>query len=211
MTKKALIVAGGWDGHTPKETGALFAALLKGKGYDVVVSDTLASYADKALMASVDLVVPMWTMGNIKPEEEKGLLEAVEAGTGIAGMHGGMCDSFRGSLGYQFMTGGQWVSHPGNNWPEYNVQIIDREHPVTHGITDFKLYNTERYWLLVDPGVKVLDTIYFEDFGVTMPYVWTKSWGKGKVFYAAYGHSHKDFDGAEARQLCLNGMIWATR
>jgi len=211
MAKKALIVQGGWDGHTPKQCAEVFEGELKKKGYSVVVSDTLASYADKALMESVDLVVPIWTMGQIKPEEEKGLLDAVTAGTGVAGFHGGMCDSFRGNLGYQMMTGGQWISHPGGLWPEYSVQILDREHPITQGITDFKLQNTERYWLMVNPGVKVLGTIYFEDFGVNMPYVWTNTWGKGKVFYAAYGHSYKDFDGTTARELIVRGMAWATR
>lgn len=211
MAKKALIVQGGWDGHTPKQCAEVFEGELKKKGYNVVVSDTLASYADKALMESVDLVVPIWTMGQIKPEEEKGLLDAVTAGTGVAGFHGGMCDSFRGNLGYQMMTGGQWISHPGGLWPEYSVQILDREHPITQGITDFKLQNTERYWLMVNPGVKVLGTIYFEDFGVNMPYVWTNTWGKGRVFYAAYGHSFKDFDGTTARELIVRGMVWATR
>lgn len=211
MAKKALIVQGGWDGHTPKQCAEVFEGELKKKGYNVVVSDTLASYADKALMDSVDLVVPIWTMGQIKPEEEKGLLDAVTAGTGVAGFHGGMCDSFRGNLGYQMMTGGQWISHPGGLWPEYSVQILDREHPITQGITDFKLQNTERYWLMVNPGVKVLGTLYFEDFGVNMPYVWTNTWGKGKVFYAAYGHSYKDFDGPVARELIVRGMVWATR
>lgn len=211
MAKKALIVQGGWDGHTPKQCAEVFEGELKKKGYNVVVSDTLASYADKALMDSVDLVVPIWTMGQIKPEEEKGLLDAVTAGTGVAGFHGGMCDSFRGNLGYQMMTGGQWISHPGGLWPEYSVQILDREHPITQGITDFKLQNTERYWLMVNPGVKVLGTLYFEDFGVNMPYVWTNTWGKGKVFYAAYGHSYKDFDGPVARELVVRGMVWATR
>ncbi len=210
-TRKALIVQGGWDGHTPKESAAVFAQALKDKGYDVTVSDTLASYADKSLMDSLSLVVPIWTMGQIKPEEEKGLLEAVDAGVGVAGFHGGMCDSFRGSLGYQHMTGGQWVSHPGGLWPEYSVQIIDREHPITDGIKDFKLRQTERYWLIVDPGVKTLATLYFEDFGVTMPYVWTKRWGKGKVFYAAYGHTHKDFDVSEAKEIVLRGMLWASK
>ncbi|MCE9592210.1 MAG: ThuA domain-containing protein [Planctomycetes bacterium] len=209
--KKALIVQGGWDGHSPKQCAEIFAGELKKKGYDVVVSDTLASYADKALMDSVDLVVPIWTMGQIKPEEEKGLLDAVTAGTGVAGFHGGMCDSFRGNLGYQMMTGGQWISHPGGLWPEYSVQILDREHPITQGIADFKLKNTERYWLMVNPGVRVLGTIYFEDFGVNMPYIWTNTWGKGKVFYAAWGHSHKDFDGAESREVVTRGMVWATR
>ncbi len=211
MAKKALIVQGGWDGHTPKASAEVFAPLLKDKGFEVEVADTLDVYADSAKMADLSLVVPIWTMGQIKPEQEKGLMEAIDSGVGLAGFHGGMCDSFRGNIGYQFMTGGQWVSHPGNLYPQYNVQIIERDHEITRGIPDFTLRNTERYWLLVDPAVKVLATIYFEDFGVTMPYVWTKSWGQGRVFYAAYGHTYKDFDVAEAREVVLRGMLWAAK
>lgn len=211
MAKKALIVQGGWDGHHPKQCAEIFAPLLKQKGFDVEVADTLAVYADKAKMSALSLVVPIWTMGQIKPEEEKGLLEAVDSGVGIAGFHGGMVDSFRGNLGYQWMTGGQFVGHPGNNWPEYMVRITDRDHEITRGITDFKLTNTERYWMMVDPSVKVLGSIYFDDFGVTMPFIWTKKWGKGKVFFAAYGHSPNDFSGDHAKQLIVNGMVWAAR
>ena len=211
MSKRALIVWGGWDGHTPKQSAEVFAPLLKEKGYDVVVSNSLDSYADKALMDSVSLIVPIVTMSTITGEQEKGLLTAVENGAGVAGFHGGMCDSFRNNTGYQFMTGGQWVAHPGNLWPKYNVNIVDRDHPVTEGLKDFELTNTERYWLHVDPSNKVLATIYFEDYGVIMPYVWTRKHGKGKVFYAAYGHTFKDFDGPVARELVLRGMLWASK
>lgn len=211
MAKKALIVCGGWDGHTPKQSGEVFAKALKDKGYEVIVSETLDSYKDKALMDSLSLIVPIWTMGQINGEQEGGLLKAVESGVGLAGFHGGMCDSFRNNTSYQWMTGGQWVSHPGNLYPEYTVQIVDREHEITRGITDFKLKNTERYWLHTCPSNKVLGTIYFQDYGVTMPYIWTKTWGKGRVFYAAYGHTYKDFDVPEAKEIVLRGMLWASR
>lgn len=209
--KKALIVQGGWDGHTPKQSAEIFEKALKEKGYEVVVSDTLASYADKALMDSVDLIVPIWTMGKIEPEQEKGLLNAVSNGAGLAGFHGGMCDSFRGNIGYQWMTGGQFMSHPGNLYPQVRVNINQRDHEITRGVKDFILPNTERYWMLVDPSNNNLAHIYFEDFGVTMPFMWTKTWGKGKVFFAAWGHTHKDFDVPEAKELVVRGMLWATR
>ena len=39
--KNALMVWGGWDGHTPKECVDLFAPYLEGQGYKVEVFDTL--------------------------------------------------------------------------------------------------------------------------------------------------------------------------
>ena len=35
-----------------------------------------------------------------------------------------MCDAFRTATGYQWMTGGNWVAHPGGI-REYEVNIID--------------------------------------------------------------------------------------
>ena len=52
-------------------------------------------------------------MGEISKKQESGLLEAVKGGVGIAGWHGGLRDSCRNNVAYQFMVGGQWVAHPG--------------------------------------------------------------------------------------------------
>lgn len=211
MARKALIVQGGWDGHTPRQSAEVFAPLLQAKGFDVEISDTLDCYADKARMDSLSLIVPVWTMGTIKPEQEQGLSAAVQSGVGLAGFHGGMCDSFRMNTGYQWMTGGQWVAHPGDLYPRYTVKLTDKNHEITRGISDFDLTNTERYYLHVDPANKVLGTITFEESGVVMPYLWTKAWGKGSVFYAAWGHTFKDFDVPEAREVVLRGMLWAAK
>src|SRR3712207_2269720 len=127
--KSALIVAGGWEGHEPKECADIFAAVLRGDGYDVEIAGTLDVYLDAGKLRALDLIVPLWTMGTITPEQETGLLEAVASGVGLAGWHGGMADSFRNNPTYQFMVGGQWVAHPGNII-DYTVNIVAHDDPI---------------------------------------------------------------------------------
>ena len=213
--KKALMVWGGWDGHEPKKCVDVFAPFLKENGYDVKISDTLDSYLDKELMAGLDLIVPAWTMGKISGEQEKGLLEAVKTGTGIAGWHGGMCDSFRGNTEYQFMTGGQWVAHPGGII-DYEVKITNRSDPITSGLKDFKV-RSEQYYLHVDPGNEVLAVTEFNGKvcgwidGTIMPVVWKRKYGAGKVFYSSLGHAAKDFEVPEVREIVKRGILWASK
>lgn len=218
--KKALMVWGGWDGHTPKQSVDVFAPLLAQKGFEVTIRDSLACYADPELMAAQDLIVPCWTMGKIEQPQAAGLLAAVRAGAGMAGWHGGIIDSFREHTEYQWMTGGQWVAHPGNCIPSYRVEITDRTHPITRGLNDFDLPNTEQYYIHADPGVHVLCRTVFTGehgdrdlyaAGTVMPYAYTRQWGKGRVFVACWGHTNKDFDVPEAREIVLRAMLWAAR
>src|SRR5437868_6680077 len=139
MAPRALIVSGGWDGHQPFAVADLFKQLLEREGFDVILSRSLDSFADETLLKSLSLIVPNWTMGKISPEQLKTVLSAVENGLGVAGAHGGMCDAFRDAPEWQFMTGGQWVAHPGNDRVKYNVHITDSSHPITTGIKDFDI------------------------------------------------------------------------
>jgi len=211
--KKALFVWGGWEGHEPKQCVDIFAPWLEEQGFDVVISHFLDSYLDKELMQSLDLIVQSFTMAEISREQEKGLLEAVKGGVALAGWHGGLADSFRNNTEYQFMVGGQWVAHPGGVIP-YEVNIIDHEHPITRGLSDFKM-ESEQYYMHVDPQNKVLAATTFSDQyapwikGAVMPVVWTKMYGKGKIFYTSLGHVAKDFDVPEAREIVKRGMLWA--
>lgn len=212
--KKALIVWGGWDGHEPKQCAEIFEPLLKEQGYEVTVSNTLDSYLDENLMKSLSLVVPIWTMGTITPEQERGLLNAVSNGVGIAGWHGGMADSFRNNTEYQWMVGGQWVAHPGG-LVEYEVNIINHEDPITKGIKDFKMCS-EQYYMHVDPSNEVLATTTFDGKHApwitkcVMPVVWKRMWGKGRVFYTSLGHVSKDFSVPEVLEIVKRGMLWAS-
>ena len=214
--KKALVVWGGWQGHTPKECADIFAPWLRAEGYDVEVADTLDVYLDEEKMRALSVVVPIWTMGSLGKEQEKGLLDAVASGVGIAGWHGGMCDAFRNNVRYQWMTGGNWVAHPGGCIEAYTVNITNLDHPITAGVGDFTLRDTEQYYLHTDPSNNVLATTTFErregvQMHCVMPAVWTRHWGDGRVFYASFGHTDKDFEVPEALEIVKRGIVWASR
>ncbi len=215
--KKALIFQGGWDGHEPKLVSKRFAGLLEKNGYDVKITDTLDTLLDKEYLMSLDLIVPCWTMGEIPRECRENICAAVAAGTGLAGCHGGMCDSFREDTEWQFMTGGQWVSHPGGDGTDYTVNILHGSSPIIEGIDDFPVCS-EQYYLHVDPAVEVLATTRFpvvnyyhaSNKPVDMPVVWTKFWGCGRVFYNSLGHHDDVFDKSPAAQTIMErGMLWA--
>ncbi|MBX3080249.1 MAG: ThuA domain-containing protein [Anaerolineae bacterium] len=215
MSKKALLVWGGWEGHEPQKTANFWAGQLREHGYEVDVRDNLEAYADTALVNSMDLIVPVWSMGTITKEQERGLLDAVASGVGLAGWHGTMADSFRNNTEYQFMVGGQWVAHPGNII-DYKVNIINHDDPITHGLNDFNMHS-EQYYMHVDPSNEVLATTTFTGEytpwidGTVMPVVWKRRWGKARVFYSSLGHVLKDFEVPEACEIMLRGMLWASK
>lgn len=217
-SKRALIVWGGWDGHQPKAVAELFQRALVDHGFEVTTESTLEAYEDAALMASLDLIVPVWTMGTITPEQEKPLLEAVKRGVGLAGCHGGMCDSFRNATEYQFMTGGQWVAHPGNDGVEYTVRITQPDHFITRGAPREFQVSSEQYYLHVDPAVKVLAVTEFPtaegphtpNGKFDMPVIWTKFYGEGRVAYNSLGHQANIVAMPEVLGLMTRAMLWAS-
>jgi type 1 glutamine amidotransferase len=213
--KSALFVWGGWDGHAPELTARLFADIMNAEGYHTELSDTLDVFNDAEKLRGFDLIVPNWTMGTLAGDQEKNLTEAIKAGTGLGGWHGGMGDAFRGSTDYQFMVGGQFVAHPGNAH-DYRVNITRSDDPITAGLGDFAIY-TEKYYMHVDPSNEVLATATFSGEhapwieGTVMPVVWKRKYGAGRVFYCALGHNTNDFEVPEAKEITRRGLLWATR
>ena len=212
--KKVLIVHGGWEGHKPDVYAEKASALLQAEGATVTLSDSLAIYANEAVMSDMDLIIQSVTMSDIAKEEIEGLQKAVKNGAGFAGSHGGFCDSFRNNTAYQYMTGGQFVAHPGGQ-VDYTVNITDQDDPITRGILDFPTH-TEQYYIHIDPNVQVLATTTFSGehdentTGAVMPVIWKKHFGKGRIFCITIGHDPAEFDFQPAQQLLMNGFRWAS-
>ena len=216
--KRALIIQGGWDGHEPVLVSKRFAGYLSEEGFEVEISDTLDVMADKERLMNLDLFVSCWTMGEINHDYVQNLSAALATGVGMAGCHGGMCDSFRNDTQWQFITGGQWVSHPGGDGILQDVNICHGSSPIIEGINDFKVA-TEHYYLHIDPAVEILATTPFphpdvpyyhiSNKPIAMPIAWTKYWGNGRIFYTALGHHDDVFDVPEAAKMMKNGMLWA--
>ena len=214
MTHKALIVWGGWHGHEPEKCAGIVANMLEGNGFEVQVASTTRAFADPGL-SDLSLIVPIYTMSKIEKDECANLTAAVQSGVGLAGFHGGMCDAFREAVDYQFMTGGQWVAHPGNII-DFRVNIARPDDPVMAGLKDFD-FRSEQYYMHVDPSNQVLATTTFSGAhapwtqGVVMPVVWKRQHGLGRVFYSALGHVAAEFQVPEMATLFERGMLWAAR
>jgi len=214
---RALVVWGGYPGHEPREAVERFLPFLERTGFEVVVKDTLEAYADASLMSSVAVILQNWTTGDLTAAQFQGLSAAVRAGTGLAGWHGGLCDAFRHMPAYQFMTGGQWLAHPGGSHAEYTIDIAEGAagDPVVAGLESFSIVS-EQYYLAVDPAVEVLATTTFRRPAeapwieeAVIPAVWRKPWDGGRVFYVSWGHQASDFDVAPARVIVERGLLWA--
>ena len=214
MAKKALIVYGGWDGHQPTESAELWASILKDEGVDVELSDTLDVLKDTEKIQSLDLLVPNWTMGQIEKEQVAGFTAATEAGVGIAGFHGGMGDAFRGAIGYQWITGAQFMAHP-DGVKKWTVNIVSDD-PVVDGIEDFEI-ESEQYYMLVDPNHEVLaETTFHPESapwaeGRKMPVVMKKIHNQSRVFYSAIGHKVHEFEIPQVREIQKRGFLWAMK
>ena len=214
--RTALMVWGGWEGHEPKQCADIFAPWLESQGFKVEISHSLDAYLDLDKLKTLDLIVHIFTMSDIKPEQEKNLEEAVRSGVGLAGWHGGLADAHRSNVEYEFMVGGQWVAHPGGVI-DYDVDITNPGDPIVKGLKRRFHMKSEQYFMQVDPIVDVLATTTFSGQyapwidGLVMPVVWKKLYGKGRVFYTSLGHVAADFDVPEAREIVKRGLLWAAR
>lgn len=229
--RQALVVRGGWDGHQPVEATDMFIPFLKDHDFAVRVADSPEPYADPGVMGEIDLIVQCMTMSQITAEQVAGLIAAVEAGTGLAGWHGGICDSYRASSDYLQLVGGQFAAHaskfaPGertgeqsDNYVPHRIEITEAGagHEITRGIADFDL-ETEQYWVLTDGYNEVLatTTTATREWGawhrpITCPAVWTRQWGAGRVFVGTPGHRVEVLENPNVRTIVERGLLWAAR
>lgn len=229
MTRNALIVRGGWEGHRPVEATDLFVPFLERSGFDVRVEDSNEVYADADVMGDTQLILQSVTMSEISREAFLGLRSAVANGTGLAGWHGGIADSYRNNSDYLQLIGGQFATHPSkhpdqccgdetDNYLSYTVELTDlgRDHEIMTGIDDFTL-STEQYWVLHDDLIDVLATTTHPvqpyhpwHRPITSPVVWTRQWGLGRIFVATPGHSLDVLQDPNVSTIIERGMLWAS-
>lgn len=215
--KKALVFWGGWGGHEPEKVSLRFQTILEKKGFLVDRYEGLEALEDREKLLTYNLIVPCFTGGVLPRESEKNVSYVVSRGVGLAGCHGGMCDAFRSSTEWQFITGGQWVSHPGSDGVTYTVNIHRNSSPIVEGLEDFEV-TSEHYYLHIDPSIEVLASTRFplanfyhaSNKPVDMPVAWTKYWGFGRVFYCSLGHHDNVFDNSPSASVLMErGMLWA--
>lgn len=202
-TFKTLLLTGG-EIHDYKSCGQIIEEVLKKNERFVLtkVEDDL-SVLEAPRLDPYDIIVFYYTLGTITDTQKNGLLNFVSGGKGFVGCHSAAI-SFCDCPEYCAMVGGYFISHP--SYREYQVSVIDQEHFITKGLSEF-MVTDEQYILDYDPRVKVLCSALWK--GKAMPVAWTKTWGRGRVFYLALGHDANACRHEKFGLLLERGTLWA--
>lgn len=92
--RKALVVYGGMELHTPKRGAETVRDLLETEDFAVTITEEYDALGAEDI-GTYDLVVPVVTDGKLEREAGQRLAAAIAAGTGLAGYHMGLATSFR--------------------------------------------------------------------------------------------------------------------
>ena len=155
---------------------------------------------------------------------EKRFLAAVRGGVGVVVLHAAD-NAFPGWAEYERMVGDLWrrgkTSH--GRFHPFDVEVIDRNHPITAGLPAFKAHPDELYHHLVHtPGVKTrvlmraFSTKESGGSGRYEPMAIVLNYGKGRVFHSPLGHVWKgvaktrvSLADPQFRVLVIKAVEWA--
>ena len=197
--------------HRPMDRLPALMAALGPKGINFTYTDQLADL-NPATLSKYDALMVYANWDVLPADAEKALLDFVASGKGFLPLH---CASycFRNSSEYVKLVGGQFWRH---TFDSITTQSIQPGHPVMQGLKPFTAYD-ETYLhsqLQADNNVLAVRSIKADQQkdkpGVeTEPYTWTRTHGKGKVFYTAYGHDDRTWGQAGFQELIYNGILWS--
>ncbi|MGV8878507.1 MAG: PVC-type heme-binding CxxCH protein [Sphingobacteriaceae bacterium] len=161
---------------------------------NVLNEANLAKYDGLMLYANYDI---------IEPAQEKALLDFVKGGKGFIPVH---CASFcfQNSPAYIDLVGGQFKSHKTDT---FTATIVDKSHPVMQDVPAFTTWDETYVHDKLSKDIHVLTERVEGDHHE--PYTWVKPYGKGRVFYTAYGHDERTWQNPGFLKLLKNGVLWA--
>ena len=201
---KTLLMVGGsihdWNG-----IGDIVEQTLRDSGkFDVTrANNDLDAFLPEKI-EPYELVVFYWTLGELTPEQKKGILGHISNGNGFATFHSG-ADSFRGDSDWHDFVGGHFTTHP--RYRQYQVSITTVEHPISKGIDEF-MTTDEQYILDYEKEkVTVLGNGWYK--GALAPALWVKPHGKGRVFYNSGGHDPTATTQPMFKKFLIRGCLWA--
>ena len=197
--------------HKPIERVPSLMAALGPKGINFTYSDDLKDLNGQNL-SKYDALMIYANWDEINPEAERAMLDFVASGKGILPIH---CASycFRNSSEYVKMVGGQFWRH---TMDSITTKTLQPAHPIMKGLQPFTAYD-ETYLhsqlqadnnVLAEREIKA-DQKKDRSSPATEPYTWTRTYGKGKVFYTAYGHDERTWNQPGFQSLIYNAILWS--
>ncbi|MDX1934551.1 MAG: ThuA domain-containing protein [Capsulimonadales bacterium] len=157
-------------------------------------------------------LVALFTTGSGQGEDVTALLEWVRNGGALVGFHCA-ADSFQGNADYVAALGGLFRTHPAPL--DIAVEWVDTEHPITAGLTPFQVRDELYLFNHYDPArvhllAQTRSFAHYEDQpDAPVPVCWTRTEGKGRIFYLSLGHFPEVMADPNWQELVRRGALWA--
>jgi putative membrane-bound dehydrogenase-like protein len=197
--------------HRPIERVPQLMETLGPKGINFTYTDKLEDL-NPTTLAKYDALMIYANWDVLSPEAEKALLDFVASGKGFLPIH---CASycFANSDAYTKLVGGRFWRH---TLDSITTQTVKADHPIMQGLSAFTSYD-ETYLhsdLQSDNNVLATREIKADQANdkpgaKTEPYTWTRTHGKGKIFYTAYGHDERTWQQKGFQDLLYNAILWS--
>ena len=191
-TREILVDAGKFDVKVSEDPLILESATAL-KNYDVIV---FTIFAQK--------------LGDLTPQGKENLLNYVKGGKGFFVQHLATA-SFPKWEEFGKLCGRKWVMGTSGHGPRsvFTSKIVDKEHPITKGLTDFTT-DDELYAKLQGTGqIHVLVQADSDWSKATEPLVFVHNYGQGRVVHNAYGHDRKALMTPNVQKIIARGTEWA--
>jgi len=196
----------------------VFKKIATEAGYEVFVSQDFHDLGGRKDYDNYDAIV-FYTSGDVKIDK-KALFEWTRDGGAFIGIHSAT-DTWKGDPEYVHFIGGAFKTH-GQGDRQVTLEVEDRDHPATRmlgaewNIVD-EIYHHENF---SRDNIHVLISVDTQktDLGPQKmspdgdyPVAWTRTEGKGRVFYTALGHRKNVWEDPVYQKHLLAGIAWALR
>lgn len=199
----SLLFLGDNAGHRPAERFRILAPELKERGIDLTYTDRLDDLNPATLKNYAGLVIYA-NQTKITPDQESALLDYVASGKGFVPLH---CASycFLNSPKYIELVGAQFRSHESGT---FRTTLAETNHPILKGFRGFESWDETYLHTKHNPKDRTVLEYRIEG-KLREPWTWTRTHGKGRVFYTAWGHDHRTWENPGFQNLVERGIRWA--
>jgi len=212
--KVLLITGDDVSAHPWREISETTREILVGSGkFDVKVSEDPLILESATALKNYDVIVftiYAQKLGDLPAQAKENLLNYVKGGKGFFVQHLATA-SFPKWEEFGKLCGRKWVMGTSGHGPrsDFTSKIVDKEHPITKGLTDFTT-NDELYAKLQgNEEIHVLVTADSDWSKKTEPLIFVKSYGQGRVVHNAYGHDGKALKTPSVQKIIIRGTEWA--